>query len=196
MQKMGGAHDHRDGTDPFTYGRNKRITSSLAYRIQVQREDWLGNCLLLSRGPDSVVGSRKPWDSALITAVLLLSCGASLGSCFHLVSTISPEDVTTWKSSLHVGYLIAPFCTTAAGLGAMYLHGHWCTSGLDSGQIICGVITSTSRLLYFVLPASILTAWSTSSGQNIVTINEPQIALLVAIVILPKYALQTGSDDW
>jgi hypothetical protein len=175
---------------------SKRITSSIAHQIQVQRKKWFWERLLLSDMPDQVVDSRKPWDSALTTIILLLSCGASLGSCFYLVTSISPGDATSWKSPLHVGYLITPCFTTAAGLSAMYLHGRGCTPKLDPAQVVNGAVASTSRLLYFILPISTLTSWTAHSGQEIMTLTGAQIAMLSVFVLLPVYVIHTGYDDW
>ncbi|OAL42531.1 hypothetical protein IQ07DRAFT_650889 [Pyrenochaeta sp. DS3sAY3a] len=189
-------HDTKDDTKPLNLGMSRRITSAMAHRLQVQREEWLCERLLLPNASDSVGNNRKLWDSALTTVVLLLSCGASLGSCFYLVNAISPTNVTSWKSPLHVGYLVAPFSTTSAGLSAMYLHGRWCASGLDSGQVVCGAMTTTFRLLCFVVPASILFAWITSSEVDNMFLNNFQIAILGIAVLLPIYAIQTAGDDW
>lgn len=188
--------DIKDGTKPLHRGMSRRITSAMAHRIQVQREEWLCERLLLPNASDSVGNNRKLWDSALTTAILLLSCGASLGSCFYLVNAISPTDVTSWKSPLHVGYLVAPSFTTSAGLSAMYLHGRWCSSGLDSGQVVCGAMTTTFRLLCFVVPASILFGWITNSGVDIMFLNNFQIAILGIAVLIPIYAIQAAGDDW
>ncbi|KAH8710271.1 hypothetical protein GQ44DRAFT_434734 [Phaeosphaeriaceae sp. PMI808] len=196
LQRMANAHDNRDSADSLSWGMSGRITSSTAYQIQIQQKNWLCERLLLSDAPGSMADSRKPWDSAFATVILLLSGGASLSSCFHLISSVSPEDAMSWKSPLNVGYLIAPFLITMAGLSAMYLHDCWCTSALDLARVVCGAITSTSRLLGFMLPTSILAGWIASSGQDIALLESYQIALLAIFVLLPVHAIQTYSDDW
>jgi hypothetical protein len=176
--------------------RSPRVTSALAYRIQVQQENWLEGQLRIAKPLESVTNSRKPWDSALATITLLLSCGASLGSCFLLFSSGLPDDVMSWRSPLHVGYIIAPSITTAAGLGATYLHSLWYACAFDVSQVVAGALKSTYSLLYFILPTSILTEWLIRSGQNLVLPTSFQSTALGIAVLLPLYAFHTGSDDW
>jgi hypothetical protein len=196
LQRMVHPHNHRNSAGALTHWMNRRITSSIACQIQLQHEKWHRERLDLSHASQSVTASRKPWDSALTTIVSFLSCGASLSSTFHLVNSISPEDVMTWKSPLRVGYLIAPSLSTIAGIGAIYLHSLFCTSAMDPGQVILGAITSTYRHIFLVLPASILTGWITGSGYAITCLNTFQISLLGLAIFLPMYASHTGGDDW
>ncbi|KAF9728535.1 sodium calcium [Paraphaeosphaeria minitans] len=193
LHKMAYAHEPSNGTEPLAYGTSMRITASMASRIQAQKENWLWEQLLLS---DTAADSRQPWDSALTTVTLLLSCGASLVSCFQLVNSISPDNISGWTSPLRVGYLIAPFFTSASGLGATFLHRRGCTTPLNSGQVVCGAIMSTTQLLCLILPATILTRWIVSLGQGTAFLDPFQIALLGGAVILPMYFIQTGGDDW
>ncbi|KAL5378637.1 hypothetical protein PMIN02_011177 [Paraphaeosphaeria minitans] len=193
LHKMAYAHEPSNGTEPLACGTSMRITASMASRIQAQKENWLWEQLLLS---DTAADSRQPWDSALTTVTLLLSCGASLVSCFQLVNSISPDNISGWTSPLRVGYLIAPFFTSASGLGATFLHRRGCTTPLNSGQVVCGAIMSTTQLLCLILPATILTRWIVSLGQGTAFLDPFQIALLGGAVILPMYFIQTGGDDW
>jgi hypothetical protein len=179
-----------------TCERSARVTSSSAYQIQIQQENWVDGHLRVAKSLESVNNRRKPWDSALATITLLLSCGASLGSCFHLFSSDLPDDVTSWRSPLHVGYIIAPSITTAAGLGATYLHSLWYTCAFDVSQVVAGALKSTYSLLYFILPTSILTKWLIRSGQDVVILSSFQFTVLGTAVLLPLYAFHTGSDDW
>lgn len=190
------ALDIGDITQTLTPGMNSRITSSIAYQIQVQRQKWLRSRLELSHATDLVITSRKPWDSALTTVVFLLSCVANLYSCFHLINSISPDDITTWRSPLYIGYLIAPFFITAAGISARYLHSILCTTPLDPQQFILGAVTTTSKLFYLILPAAIVAEWATSSGHKSINLSTFEISLLGLAVCVPMYTLYTGCDDW
>ncbi|KAF1952097.1 hypothetical protein CC80DRAFT_552849 [Byssothecium circinans] len=196
LQRMASARTFGDSTESAAYPLNKRTIPSVAYRIQDQRKTWLWERLSLSDASDQVVDSRKPWDSALTAVILLLSCSATLGSCFYLVTSISPSDVTSWKSPLHVGYLIAPCFTTVAGVSTTYLHGRGCTSTLDPAQIVYGAVISAPRLLYLGLPIAVVLSWTSGSGQEVVLLTSFQIVLVGVVVLLPIYIMQTGCDDW
>jgi hypothetical protein len=196
LQRMAYPHHNRNSADILPHGTNRRITSSIACQIQVEQEKWLRERLALPRASDSVTVSRKPLDSALITIVSFLSCGASLSSSFHLVNSILPDDVTTWRSPLRVGYLIVPPIVSLAGIGAIYLHSLFCTSALDPGQVVSGAITSTYKSIFLTLPACVLTGWITGSGYVIAGLNTFQILLLGIAIFLPMYVTCTGSDDW
>jgi hypothetical protein len=189
-------HHNRNSADALPHGKNRRITSSVACQIQVEQEKWLRERLALPRPSESGTVSRKPLDSAVITIVSFLSCGASLSSSFHLVNSILPDDVTTWRSPLRVGYLIVPPIVSLAGIGAIYLHSLFCTSALDPGQVVSGAITSTYKSIFLTLPACILTGWITGSGYVIAGLNTFQILLLGIAIFLPMYVTCTGSDDW
>jgi hypothetical protein len=193
---MGRNQYSSDGATVRTCERSARVTSSSAYQIQMQQEKWLHGHLRVAKPLEPVASSRKPWDSGLATITLLLSCGASLGSCFHLFSSDLPDDVTSWRSPLHVGYIIAPFITTAAGIGATYLHSLWYTCAFDVGQVVAGALKSTYSFVYFVLPTSILTEWLIQAGQDGAILTSFQLAVLGIAVLLPLYTIHTGSDDW
>lgn len=170
-----------------------RVAPSMVNRVQTGRENWLWEQLILS---DSTTDCRKPWDSASTTVMLLLTCGASLASCFQLVSSISPDSTINWISPEHVGYLVAPFATSLAGLSAMCLHRRGHSTTLDSGQLVGGAIISTSRLLCLIPPASMLAEWTASLGHSSVFYSPFQIAVLSITILLPVSFLRTGGDDW
>jgi hypothetical protein len=186
----------RDSATACTCERGARVTSSSAYQIQVQQENWLSRQLRVAKSSESVANSRKTWDSALATMTLLLSCGASLGSCFHLFSSGLSGDVTSWRSPMHIGYIIAPCITTGAGLGATYLHSLWSTCAFDVSQVVASALKSTYSLLYFILPTSILTEWLTGSGEDVAILTGFRFTVLGIAVLVPIYAFQTGGDDW
>ncbi|KAF9730146.1 Vacuolar calcium ion transporter 2, partial [Paraphaeosphaeria minitans] len=197
------AHTLRDSGSDGSVVRTARITALLLLLLFISHLVLI--CQMHSTYPLHAHGlykmayapdSRKPWDSALTTVTLLLSCGASFASCFQLVSSISPDNTSGWTSPLRVGYLIAPLFATASGLGAVFLHRRGCKIPLNSGQLVCGAIMSTSQLLCLVLPAAIVTRWIVNLGQGTAFLDAFQIALLAGAVLLPMYFIQTGGDDW
>lgn len=195
LRRMVSVRNDRVETNAFTQGINRRITSSMAEHLQVQRDIWLSSKTLPDDASNSAVHGFKLRDSAVNTVVLLVACGVSLCSCFHLVDSVSAQDSGQWKSPLRVGYVIVPFSTGLAGASALYLHARRYATALDPGEVIRGAIASTSRLLYSIFPASILAGWATSSTHSMMLFDIFQVVLLGVAVLLPVHLVQTRRDD-
>jgi hypothetical protein len=177
-------------------GIGGRIDVSMASRLNFQRAKWLSDRLLRSHASNQEANSCKPWDSARAAVLLLLTCSANLSSCIQLVGSLAPDDATTWQSPLRLGYVFVPISTGVAGLIAMQLHNQWCVSVLEPGQVMYNAALSTFHLLYFTLPAFVLARWTTAPTQPIEFLGGFQVAILGITMLLPLYAMHTGSDNW
>jgi hypothetical protein len=190
------ARGNRAEIDSFAHGTSRRLTMSIAEQLHVQRAIWLSAKVTSDTKSLSIAKSPNLRDSAVNTAILLVSSGTSLCSCFYLVESISPSDPIQWISSLRVVYVIVPLFTGLAGIGATFLHSRRYNAALDSGEIILGAIASTSRLLHAIFPASVIAGWAIGSTHSMMHFDTFQIVILGVAVLLPTYLFQTGSDDW
>ena len=174
---------------------SEKIDAAGASRLQRERGKWLDDCRAITETPRSDPGQCQPWDTVRVVVVLLLSCGATFGSCVQLLGSLAPDEPGSVQSPLHVGYIFLPISTSVAGIAAVQLHGGWCRSARGFDSILCGAVMSTFHLLCFVLPAFVLARWATASTQRIEFLDGYQVGLLAIAVLLPVYAIQTGGDD-
>lgn len=187
------AHSERAQLESFTHGVTRRITLSISEHIQVQRHIWFLAKVFHDNG--SAKGPSVQ-DSAVNAAILLASSGMSLCSSFYLLESFSFPDPAQWNSSIRVVYVVIPFFTGLAGVSAFCLHAQRSRTAFDPGDVILEAFRSTSRLLYTIIPASVLAGWVIGSAQSTMLFTLFQIVVLGVGVLLPTYLFQNGSDDW
>ncbi|EMD86758.1 hypothetical protein COCC4DRAFT_62957 [Bipolaris maydis ATCC 48331] len=165
-------------------------------QLRHERQKWLYDCGADPEMPGSNHGQHQFWDTVLVIALLLVSCGASFGSCVQLLSSLAPDGIASFQSSLHVGYVFFPISTCAAGVVAVQLHGNQRRSGWCSDSILYSAVISVFRLICFVLPTFVLTRWATASLESIEFLYGYQVGLLAIAVLVPVYAMQNDADNW
>ena len=177
-------------------GVSRRLDAAAACRLRRERRKWLDDCwgIAGSRGSDS--GQRQLWDSVLVVVLLLISCGASFGSCVQLLSSLAADETASLQSPLRVGYVFFPFSTCAAGVVAVQLHGSQRRSASCFDSILYTAVISAFQLICFVLPSFVLTRWVTASLESIEFLCGYQTGLLAIAVLVPVYAMQNDADDW
>ena len=170
--------------------------TAAASRLQRERLKWIDGNLSMPEATGSDVRERMPGNSVRVVVMLLLSCGAALGSCIQLLEALAPDETTELQSLLRLGYVFFPISTRAAGVVAVQLRGARCTPTLAIDSMMCGAIMSTFHLLGFVLPTFVLIRWATAVTPVVEFLGGYQVGILGIAVLLPMYAMQTRRDDW
>jgi hypothetical protein len=201
LLKMSDCYDHHESSlrmedyDPLSRVDAKMDTSA-ASRLQRERVKWTDERLARLEASGSDLRQRRPGNSARVVVILLLSCGATFGSCVQLLGALSLDETTNLQSLLQLGYISFPITTRAAGVIAVQLHSARRTSSFEFDSTLCGAIMSTFHLLSFVLPLFVLTRWATDVTQIVEVLSGYQVGMLGLAVLLPMHAMQTRRDDW